>query len=156
MEFSTTMRYTDIECGVRREGLGNYLKEVVIQQHDSMVTSSDLGIELSCECDLTNKSVSNQVDLQITEEITPSLYEEFVFDSPNVIVRVADESERDVKTAVVGDPLGMTWEVLDQDSPYEIFVKDLVAVDGSTDTKLLLIDERGCPTDASIMGGVCH
>ena len=29
-------------------------------------------------------------------------------------------------------------------------------MDGSTDTKLLLIDEHGCPTDASIMGGVCH
>jgi len=57
----------------------------------------------------------------------------------------------------VGDPLKMTWEILDQDSPYEIFVRDLVALDGSSDgTELLLIDERGCPTDASIMGEVYH
>ena len=61
---------------------------------------------------------------------------------------------QDTKTAVVGDPLKMTWEILDQDSPYEIFIRDLVALDGSTDTELLLIDERGCPTDSSIMGEV--
>jgi len=114
MDFSITMKYTDIECGVKREGLGGYLNEVIIQHHDSIVTSADLGLELSCEYDLTNKS------------------------------------------AVVGDPLKMTWEILDQDSPYEIFVRDLVALDGTTDTELLLIDERGCPTDASIMGEVYH
>jgi len=154
MEFSITMKYTDIECGVKREGLGGYLNEVIIQHHDSIVTSADLGLELSCEYDLTNKSVSNQVDLTITGEITPTLFEESVVDSPNVIMRVADDNEQDVKTAVVGDPLKMTWEILDQDTPYEIFVRDLVAMDGSTDTELLLIDDRGCPTDASIMGEV--
>merc|ERR1712079_954039 len=156
MEFSITMKYTDIDCGVKREGLGGYLNEVIIQHHDSIVTSADLGIELSCEYDLTNKSVSNQVDLQIEGEITPSLYEESVVDSPNVIMRVADENEQDVKSAVVGDPLKMTWEILDQDSPCEVFVRDLVAMDGSTNSELLLIDERGCPTDASIMGEVYH
>jgi len=156
MEFSITMKYTDIECGVKREGLGGYLNEVIIQHHDSIVTSADLGLELSCEYDLTNKSVSNQVDLQITGEISPSLFEENRVDSPNVIMRVSDDNGQDVKSAVVGDPLKMTWEILDQDSPYEIFVRDLVAMDGTTNTELLLIDERGCPTDASIMGEVYH
>lgn len=59
-------------------------------------------------------------------------------DSPNVVMRVADENgqvvtifylflqlpshifSQDTKTAVVGDPLKMTWEILDQDSPYEV------------------------------------
>merc|ERR1711902_189432 len=103
--------------------------------------------ELSCEYDLANKSVSNQVDLQITGEISPSLFEENRVDSPNVIMRVSDDNGQDVKSAVVGDPLKMTWEILDQ---------DLVALDGTTNTELLLIDERGCPTDASIMGEVYH
>jgi len=156
MEFSITMKYTDIECGVRREGLGGYINDVIIQHHDSIVTSADLGLELSCEYDLTNKSVSNQVDLQITGEITPTLYEESVVDSPNVEMRVADETGQDTKTAVVGDPLTMVWEILDLESPYEIFVRELVAMDGSTDTELLLIDDRGCPTDASIMGEIYH
>merc|ERR1711971_1499138 len=72
-------------------------------------------------------------------------------------MRVSDDNGQDVKSAVVGDPLKMTWEILDQDSPYEVFVRDLVALDGSSDgTELLPIDERGCPTDASIMGEVYH
>jgi len=154
MEFSITMEYTDLECGVKREGLGGYINEVIIQHHDSIVTSADLGLQLSCEYDLTNKSVSNEVDLQITGEISPSLFEESVVDSPNVVMRVADENENDVKSAVVGDPLSMVFEILDPESPYEIFIRDLIAVDGATDTELLLIDERGCPTDAAIMGEV--
>jgi hypothetical protein len=54
----------------------------------------------------------------------------------------------------LGDPLTMVWEILDLDSPYEISVRDLVAVDGATDTELQLIDANGCPTDSSIMGEV--
>ena len=42
-------------------------------------------------------------------------------------------------------------EIVDEDSPYEIFVRDLVAVDGVTDTELVLIDSRGCQADPSIM-----
>ena len=57
----------------------------------------------------------------------------------------------DTKTAVVGDPLNMIFEILDTDSPYEIFVRDLVAVDGATDIELVLIDDRGCPVEPSIM-----
>jgi hypothetical protein len=154
LEFSITMRYNDQECGVKREGLGGYINEVIIQHHDSIVTSADLGLQLSCEYDLTNKSVSNDVDLSITGEISPSLFEESVVDSPNVVMRVANENGQDTKTAVVGDPLSMVWEILDPESPYEIFVRDLIAVDGATDTELVLVDERGCPTDAAIMGEV--
>lgn len=154
LEFSITMEYTDLECGVKREGLGGYVNEVIIQHHDSIVTSADLGLQLSCEYDLTNKSVSNNVDLEITGQISPSIFEESVVDSPNVVMRVADENLADVETAVVGDPLNMIFEILDPESPYEIFIRDLIAVDGATDTELLLVDERGCPTDAAIMGEV--
>jgi hypothetical protein len=154
LAFSITMRYNDQECGIKREGLGGYINEVIIQHHDSIVTSADLGLQLSCEYDLTNKSVSNDVDLSITGEISPSLFEESVVDSPNVVMRVANENGQDTKTAVVGDPLLMVWEILDPESPYEIFVRDLIAVDGATDTELVLVDERGCPTDAAIMGEV--
>lgn len=38
--------------------------------------------------------------------------------------------------------------------PYEIMVRELVAVDGSDSSEILLIDAQGCPTDASIMGVV--
>eukprot|EP00095_Tigriopus_kingsejongensis_P012749 maker-scaffold30_size591359-snap-gene-1.15 protein:Tk12749 transcript:maker-scaffold30_size591359-snap-gene-1.15-mRNA-1 annotation:"hypothetical protein DAPPUDRAFT_214208" len=151
LNFSITMAYNDLECGVEREAPGVYTNEIIVQHHDRIVTSDDLGLDLTCQYDLTNKSVSNTVDLTITGEISPALYEEAVVESPNVIMRVENLSGEDTKTAVVGDPLNLVFEILDEDSPYEIFVRDLVAMDGATDTELLLIDGRGCPADATIM-----
>ena len=151
LTFSLTMAYNDLECGVKRERPGVYSNEVIIQHHDRIVTSSDLGLSLTCQYDLANKSVSNTVDLAITGEISPALYEEAAVESPNVLMRVENYNGEDTKTAVVGDPLSMIFEILDPDSPYEIFVRDLVALDGNSGTELLLIDERGCPADPSIM-----
>jgi len=151
LRFSITFGYNDLNCGVSRETPGSFTNDVIIQHHDRIVTSSDLGLSLTCQYDLANKTVSNKVDLQITGEIAPSLYEESLVDSPNVIMRVADDQGQDTKTAVVGDQLSMVFEILDQDSPYEIFVRNLVAMDGATDTELVLIDERGCPAETSIM-----
>lgn len=151
LSFNITFGYNDIECGVEREGPGVYSNEVVIQHHDRIVTSSDLGLSLTCEYNLANKTVANLVDLKLTGEITPSLYEESVVDSPNVLMRVADDQGQDTKTATVGDPLSLIFEILDPESPYEIFVRDLIALDGATDAELTLIDERGCPADPTIM-----
>ena len=58
---------------------------------------------------------------------------------------------QDTKTATVGDPLSLIFEILDPESPYEIFVRDLIALDGATDAELTLIDDRGCPADPTIM-----
>ena len=151
LDFSITFGYNDIDCGVVREREGSYTNDVIIQHHDRIVTEKDLGLSVTCEYDLSNKTVANVVDLKITGEIAPSLYEESVVDSPNVLMRVADQQGQDTKTAVVGDPLSMIFEILDVDSPYEIFVRDLIAMDGATDTELLLIDERGCPVEPTIM-----
>jgi len=151
LNFNITFGYNDIECGVEREGPGIYSNEVVIQHHDSIVTSSDLGLSLTCEYNLANKTVANLVDLKLTGEITPSLYEELIVDSPNVLMRVADDQGQDTKTATVGDPLSLIFEILDPDSPYEIFVRDLIALDGATEAELTLIDDRGCPADPTIM-----
>lgn len=38
--------------------------------------------------------------------------------------------------------------------PYEIFVRELVAIDGQDQSEILLIDSNGCPTDAAIMGSM--
>jgi hypothetical protein len=51
------MAYNDLECNVKREALGVYTNQVIIQHHDSVVTSSDLGLALHCQYDLGNKSV---------------------------------------------------------------------------------------------------
>ncbi|KAK6628021.1 hypothetical protein RUM44_010503 [Polyplax serrata] len=153
LEFSLKMAYDDVECNVRQPGLGKYNNDIVIQHHDTIVTSSDLGLAVSCQYDLTNKSVSNEVDLGVRGEVKPALSEEVVVDSPNVAMRITDRRGDDAKpSAAVGDPLALRFEILDKNSPYEIFVRDLVAMDGADSSEIVLIDSEGCPTDHFIMG----
>lgn len=153
LEFELRMAYDDLECNVKHQGLGRYLNDVVIQHHDTIITRSDLGLAVTCKYDLSNKTVSNEVDLGVHGEVTPSLYEEVIVDSPNVAMRITDRSGKDgVNSAEVGDPLALKFEILDPQSPYEIFVRQLVALDTVDNSEIVLIDYRGCPTDQVIMG----
>lgn len=153
LEFELRMAYDDLECNVKQQGLGRYLNDVVIQHHDTIITRSDLGLAVTCQYDLSNKTVSNEVDLGVHGEVTPSLYEEVIVDSPNVAMKITDRSGKDgVPSAEVGDPLALKFEILDPNSPYEIFVRELVAMDGVDSSEIVLIDYRGCPTDQVIMG----
>ena len=52
----------------------------------------------------------------------------------------------------VGDPLALRFEIFEKNSPYELFIRELVALDGTDSSEITLIDEHGCPTDQEIMG----
>jgi len=41
---------------------------------------------------------------------------------------------------------------VDPNSPYDIFVRELVAMDGVDGSEIMLLDGEGCPTDQRIMG----
>ncbi|KAK2719667.1 uncharacterized protein LOC136037301 [Artemia franciscana] len=154
LEFELRMGFRDLECGVRQDSPGRYSNDVILQHHDRIVTSADLGLSVHCQYDLGNKSVSNQVDLKIDGDITPALTEEAIVESPNVIMRVTTKIGDDTKSAQVGDQLDLRFEIMDLNSPYEIFVRDLVAMDGAGTSEILLIDDRGCPTDHLIMSPI--
>ncbi|XP_037909523.1 uncharacterized protein LOC119650659 isoform X2 [Hermetia illucens] len=155
LDFELRMGYQDLECNVRQSGSGRYMNDVVIQHHDTIVTSSDLGLAVTCQYDLTNKTVSNEVDLGVTGDIEPALSEEVIVDSPNVIMKITSRDGNDImRSAEVGDPLALKFEILDEQSPYEIFVRELVAMDGSDNAEITLIDSDGCPTDHFIMGPI--
>lgn len=82
-----------------------------------------------------------------------ALSEEVIVDSPNVAMKITDRNGQDVmQTAEVGDPLALKFEIIDKNSPYEIFVRELVAMDGIDSSEIVLIDSDGCPTDHFIMG----
>lgn len=152
LDFELRMAYNDIECNIIKDGVGRYSNDIVLQHHDRIVTSADLGLSVHCQYDLGNKSVSNQVDLEVNGEIASVLSEEAIVDSPNVVMRVTSKDGVDMVSAQVGDALDLRFEIVDQNSPYEIFVRDLVALDAADNNEILLIDERGCPTDPTIMG----
>jgi hypothetical protein len=49
-----------------------------------------MGLSVSCQYDLTNKSVSNEVDLGVVGDLKNSITQESIVDSPNVAMRVTD------------------------------------------------------------------
>jgi len=152
IEFSISMAYNDLECNVKREALGVYTNQVIIQHHDSVVTSSDLGLALHCQYDLGNKSVTNELDLEVQGEITPALIEQGTVESPTVVMSVTARGGGRVERAQVGDPLELHFTILDLESPYEIFVRELIAKDGNDQNEIMLLDANGCPTEGQIMG----
>lgn len=88
-------------------------------------------------------------------DIQPALSEEVTVDSPNVAMKITDRNGGDVMpSAEVGDPLALRFEIIDKNSPYEIFVRELVAMDGVDSSEIVLIDSEGCPTDHFIMGPI--
>ena len=105
-----------------------------------------------------NKTVSNFNRLSVEGNLMSETgAENTVVQSPNVTLRVTDRLGRDIESAKVGDPLALRFEIQIDDfhrksSPFEIFVRELVAMDGLDSSEILLIDDRGCPTDYSIMG----
>jgi len=155
LDFELRMNYHDLECNVRQSTAGRYVNDIIIQHHDMIVTSSDLGLALACQYDLTNKSVSNGVDLDVRGDIMPALSEEVIVESPNVIMRITSRDGSDMmRSAEVGDPLALKFEIVDEQSPYEIFIRELVAMDGVDNSEITLIDSNGCPTDHFIMGPI--
>ena len=56
----------------------------------------------------------------------------------------SDRNGNDITSAQVGDHLALRFEILDrQTSPYEIFVRGLVASDGIDASEILLVDAIG-------------
>lgn len=64
--------------------------------------------------------------------------------APNVTMRITLRNGNDITSAKVGDHLALRFEIEDAKlSPYEIFVRELVASDGVDTSEILLIDDRG-------------
>ena len=155
LEFNLRMPYDDLDCKVQRSENGKYVNNIIIQHHDKIITRSDLALAVTCRFDLTNKKVTNEVDLGVKGDVEPTMTEEVIVESPNVAMKITDRNGNDaVPTAEVGDALALRFEIIDHSSPYEIFVRELIAMDGVDSNEIVLIDSRGCPADEYIMGPI--
>ncbi|GIY41236.1 uncharacterized protein CDAR_574131 [Caerostris darwini] len=152
MEFEIRMAYHDLNCDVKQEGNSEFSNDIVIQHHDMIVTNQDLGVTVHCQYDLSNKSVAHGVRLEVGNNVQTYGTHSVNVGAPNVTMKVTDRQSRDLVTAQVGDPLLLKFEITDINSPYDIFVRELVAMDGIDNSEILLIDALGCPTDTLIMG----
>ena len=67
-----------------------------------------------------------------------------VFYSPDFISILFFRLGDDIQSAKVGDRLALRFEIQDKNnSPYEIFVRELIASDGIDASEILLIDAIG-------------
>lgn len=75
LQFELSMPYHDkSHCDVRSSSTatqGIFSNDIVIQHHDRIFTTQDIGLTVYCQYDLGNRSVTNNVDLSI-EPIAPA------------------------------------------------------------------------------------
>ncbi len=70
---------------------------------------------------------------------------------PRVLLRIVNENGEDIEGTQLGEALFLRIE-LDGDSIFDIFARNLVAQSGIDDEEILLLDDRGCPTDPVFPG----
>eukprot|EP00095_Tigriopus_kingsejongensis_P006961 maker-scaffold406_size180810-snap-gene-0.27 protein:Tk06961 transcript:maker-scaffold406_size180810-snap-gene-0.27-mRNA-1 annotation:"hypothetical protein L798_11402" len=154
LDFELYLGFNDIDCDVQQESPGRFGSDVIIQHHDMIVTSDDVGLKVRCNYNLANTTIVSNANLNVQGGLSQTGAENTVVASPNVTLRVTDRTGADILSAKVGDPLALRFEIVEKESPYEIFVRDLIAMDGLDSSEIVLIDSRGCPTDFSILGTV--
>lgn len=68
LSFDLPMKYHDPNCDVKLSSnkmQGIFSNDIVIQHHDRVVTSQDVGLSVYCQYDLSNKSIVSTVDLAV-------------------------------------------------------------------------------------------
>merc|ERR1712029_821913 len=147
--------------------MGVYSSTIMIQQHPIIQQRGDRAIKLYCFFEAGEKTVTNSYDV-IADTIRPE-EEEITFGdgttvtgiptsivnatapSPSVILRIVDENGNDISGTRLGQALFIRIE-LDGDSIFDIFARNLVAKSGLDEEEIVLLDDRGCPSDPVFPG----
>lgn len=160
--FQLEASYNDVSCGLTQAADGHFTGDFVIQHLDKVITSNDIWIQASCQFDLQSQQVESEqgyalLDSYNLKNSEGALYgkNEYKIDihveRPAISFRVVHEDYSDLhEIPNIGDNLAVMLEVVNRSSPYDIFVRDLVAYDSEGVDELQLIDEHGCPTEPSI------
>ena len=114
------------------------------------MTSSDVGLRIRCNYNLSNRTVTHTSSLEVDDGdgdgngLGEAAMQTTAVSAPNVTMRITARNGKDVSSAKVGDNLALRFEIEEaKSSPYEIFVRELVASDGVDTSEILLIDDKG-------------
>lgn len=126
LDFDIVMPFHDVMCDVKQVNAGSFANDIVIQHHDMIVTTSDLGLSVHCNYDLSNRSISN-VPLEVDGDIEhreggESYVHSSVVGAPNVTMSITDREGAAIQAAQVGDALSLRFEILERSSKCCIFV----------------------------------
>ena len=100
-EFSLNIGYNDINCDVNMNSqTGEVGTEIILQHHDKIVTSGDIGLHVSCVYNI-NSSVVYQA-MELGEELQNRGYaEQLLLKSPDIRMRITDQDGDDITSAMV-------------------------------------------------------
>jgi len=169
-ETQLTFLYEDPEkdCGVKREERGVFSNTIVIQNHPIIQQKGDRAIKLYCFFEAGEKTVTNSYDI-IADTIRPGVDDigieidgvnttgiptsivNATAPSPSVVLRIVDSEGNDIAGTRLGQPLFIRIE-LDGVSIFDIFARNLVAKSGLDEEEIVLLDDRGCPSDPVFPG----
>ncbi|XP_015913359.1 uncharacterized protein [Parasteatoda tepidariorum] len=147
LEFTLPISLQNADCGTVSEEEGKFSNVLVIQSNDHVVTAMDKAIGIHCSYDVGNKT--EEIDINITAPISheksrgsPSL--------PDLSLHIVDMKGEEREAVSLGELLRVQVRMSDEDT-YGIFVRNLVAKDGSGGNNLTLIDNTGCPVEVKMM-----
>lgn len=166
MYFELRVPYNDVSCGVSQVADGYFIGDFVIQHMKNVLTVNDVWVAASCQFDLQSQTVQSEQGYAMLDSYALKNAEGAVFgkneykidihvEKPTIQFQVVHENLTDLsETPNIGDALSVLIRVANQSSPYDIFIRDLVAFDADGADEIQLIDERGCPSEPTIMGPV--
>jgi putative uncharacterized protein (fragment) len=64
LDFELPMFYNDPRCNVQRYNSSFFANDIILQHHDYIVTTKDLGLSLQCAYDFSNRIVANSLILE--------------------------------------------------------------------------------------------
>jgi putative uncharacterized protein (fragment) len=118
LNFEISMPYHDLMCDVKQKSSGEFTNDIIIQHHDMIVTTQDIGLAVHCQYDLSNQSVSNIAlevdgDIQNREDGISNVHSVTV-SAPNVTMRITNRQGAAIESAQVGDPLYLLFEIVEK------------------------------------------
>ena len=132
---------------------------MVVQHHPVLQRKGDKAVQLYCFFAAQDKVVTNNYDV-LSDTVdggfgisTPSTVVNATAASPGVRLRIVTENGEDISGTRLGEKLFLTIE-MDQDAIFGLFAKNLRAISGDNVDSIQLLDDRGCPSDPNIFGGL--
>ncbi|XP_063706105.1 uncharacterized protein LOC134835164 [Culicoides brevitarsis] len=166
MNFELKVPYNDVACGVSQVADGYFMGDFVIQHMKNVLTVNDVWVSASCQFDLQSQTVQSEqgyamLDSYALKNAEGAVYgkNEYKIDihveKPTIQFQVVHDNFTSLtETPNIGDALAVLIRVANESSPYDIFIRDLVAFDQDGAEEIQLINERGCPVEPTIMGAV--
>lgn len=126
--------------------IGVYSNTVVLQHHSVVMTKADKIYKVKCTYDMSSKNVTfGMMPIRDPEMISITSAPE----APPPRIRILDSRQREVETVRIGDKLTFRIEI-PEDTPYGIFARSCVAMAKDSKSTFQIIDDEGCPVDATI------